>query len=118
MLYNFLQAKIHRARVTQTDLDYNGSISISPYLLEASGIREFQQVEIYNITNGSRFTTYAIKSEDDSGIIGVNGAAAHLTNIDDLVIICAYVQITPEEIEEHQPKVILVDQDNKVTSGV
>lgn len=113
MLRTFLKTKIHRATVTQTDLNYNGSISISNDLLEKSGIAEFEQVGVYNITNGARFTTYALKSEEGSGVIGVNGAGARLASPGDLVIICAYAILSEEEIGELSPTVILVDEDNR-----
>lgn len=116
MLRTFLKGKIHRATVTQTDIDYNGSISISAELLAKSNIAEFEQVDVYNITNGSRFTTYAIKAEEGSGTIGINGAAAHLTKTGDLVIICAYGILNEAEIANHKPAIILVDKNNKVTN--
>ena len=109
-----LHAKIHRATVTQADLHYNGSITVDRDLLDAAGILLNEQVDVLNITNGNRFTTYAIEGERGSGIIGINGAAAHLAGPDDLVIICAYRSYTPEEATKHEPKVILVNEKNKV----
>jgi len=115
MQLTLLKCKIHRATVTETDLEYNGSISIDQDLLDAAGILHNERVEIYNITNGQRFATYAIPAERGSKKIGINGAAAHLTDINDLVIICAYAQMNEKEARDFEPKVILVDDDNNVT---
>ena len=109
-----LKAKIHRAVVKQADLDYVGSITIDSELLEQSGIFEYEKVEIADIDNGNRFETYVIAGEAGSGIICLNGAAAHLVSIGDKVIIMAYAQMTPEEARGHKPTVIFVDQDNKI----
>ena len=109
-----LKAKIHRAVVKQADLDYVGSITIDSELLEQSGIMEYEKVEIADIDNGNRFETYVIAGEAGSGIICLNGAAAHLVSIGDKVIIMAYAQMTPEEARWHKPTVIFVDQDNKI----
>ena len=109
-----LKAKIHRAVVKQADLDYVGSITIDSELLEQSGILEYEKVEIADIDNGNRFETYVIAGEAGSGIICLNGAAAHLVSIGDKVIIMAYAQMTPEEARGHKPTVIFVDQDNKI----
>ena len=114
MQLTLLKCKIHRATVTETDLEYNGSISIDQDLLDEAGILNHERVEIYNITNGQRFATYAIPAERGSKKIGINGAAAHLTNIGDLVIICAYVSMAEKEARDFEPKVILVDDDNNV----
>lgn len=113
MLRTVLNSKIHRATVTQCDLDYVGSITIDKDLLELSGLHENEQVQVLDITNGNRLTTYVIEGERGSGIIGINGAAAHLVSKGDLVIICSYVQLNEEEFKNHKPRVILVDQDNK-----
>jgi len=94
MNLSMLKAKIHRATITQTDLHYEGSITIDEALLEASGILPYEQVDVLNINNGNRFTTYAIKGERGSGIIGINGAAARLAQTGDLVIICAFAQFS------------------------
>lgn len=114
MLVSFLKSKIHRATVTQADLNYNGSISIDVELMQASGILPFEQVDVLDITNGARLTTYAIEAPAGSGTITINGAAAHLVNVGDLVIICAYAQMSPEEAKAHKPTIILVDDKNKV----
>ena len=106
MFIEVLKSKIHRVTVTEADLDYIGSITIDDELLEASGIIENQKVEIYNITNGERFATYAIRGERGTGVIGINGAAAHKARVGDLIIIAAYAQMTPEEAAKWHPTVI------------
>lgn len=106
MFIEVLKSKIHRVTVTEADLDYIGSITIDEDLLEASGIIENQKVEIYNITNGERFATYAIRGERGTGVIGINGAAAHKARVGDLIIIAAYAQMTPEEAAAWHPTVI------------
>jgi aspartate 1-decarboxylase len=103
MFIEVLKSKIHRVTVTEADLDYIGSITIDEELLEASGIIENQKVEIYNITNGA---TYAIRGERGTGVIGINGAAAHKARVGDLIIIAAYAQMTPEEAAVWHPTVI------------
>jgi aspartate 1-decarboxylase len=117
MLLTFLKSKIHRATVTQADLDYEGSISIDVSLMEAAGFHLHEQVDVLNITNGARFTTYTIEAARGSGTITVNGAAAHLVDPGDLVIICAYVQLEPQEVKNHTPVVILVDEQNRIKNG-
>jgi aspartate 1-decarboxylase len=109
-----LKSKIHRAVVTQADLDYVGSITIDSELLEASGIVEYEKVEIADIDNGNRFETYAIAGEAGSGIICLNGAAARLVDVGDKIIIMAYATMTPEEAKEHKPMVIFVDEKNGI----
>ncbi|MEJ5273582.1 MAG: aspartate 1-decarboxylase [Spirochaetota bacterium] len=114
MLQKFLKAKIHRAKITQADLNYVGSITIDEALLEASGIKEFEAVWIYNINNGERFETYVLKGERNSGIIGLNGAAARNAMIGDLVIIASYVYLSEQELKNFSPKVLLVDENNRI----
>ena len=109
-----LKAKIHRAVVTQADLDYVGSITIDSDLLRESGIMEYEKVEIADIDNGNRFATYTNAGEAGSGIICLNGAAAKCVNVGDKVIIMAYAQMTPDEAREHKPTVLFVDEHNKV----
>ncbi len=109
-----LKAKIHRAVVKQADLDYVGSITIDSRLLRESGIREYEKVEIADITNGNRLETYAIAGEEGSGMICLNGAAAQLVNPGDKIIIMAYAYMTPEEAETHRPVVLFVDEDNNI----
>ena len=113
MLLTFLSGKIHRATVTEACVDYEGSISIDENLLQGAGIRSYERVEVYNVTTGARFATYAIVAPAGSGTIGVNGAAAHLATRGDLVIIAAYTQLTPEEADRHQPKLVFVDAANR-----
>lgn len=113
MLKTVLSAKIHRATVTECDLNYIGSITIDEELMDKAGILINEQVHVLNITNGNRFVTYAIPGKRDSGKIGINGAAAHLAKEGDLVIICSYAQMNVEELESFEPKVILVDEKNK-----
>ena len=118
MNLTLLKAKIHRATVTEGDLHYEGSITIDPALLEASGILEYEQVDVLNITNGQRFTTYAIAGDTHGkGDIKVNGAAARLVHKGDLVIICAFASMSEAETKTFQPKVVFVDGKNKVTSA-
>lgn len=109
-----LKAKIHRAVVTQADLDYVGSITIDSDLLRESGIMEYEKVEIADIDNGNRFATYTIAGEAGSGIICLNGAAAKCVNVGDKVIIMAYAQMTPDEARDHKPTVLFVDEHNKL----
>ena len=110
-----LKSKIHRATVTQADLNYVGSITIDSDLLRESGIQEYEKVEIADITNGNRLETYAIAGEAGSGIICLNGAAAQLVNPGDKIIIMAYANMTPEEAKSHKPTVIFVDDKNAIT---
>lgn len=114
MFLTLLKAKIHRATVTQADINYEGSISIDKSLIKAAGFFLHEQVDIYNITNGKRFTTYVIEAEEHSGIIQINGAAAHLVTPGDLVIICAYAHMDKEEAATHHPVVVLVDEQNRI----
>lgn len=103
MLQTFLKAKLHRVTVTHAELHYEGSCAIDGDLLDASGIREYEMIHIYNINNGERFTTYAIRAENGSGVISVNGAAAHKASKGDLLIIGSYVQLTEKEVDSFQP---------------
>ena len=109
-----LKSKIHRATVTDADLDYEGSISIDPILARAADFVPFERVEIYNITNGERFATYFIEGEEGAGEITLNGAAAHKAGRGDLVIICSYAEYTDEEARGHRPKLVYVDGCNKI----
>ncbi|MAT09440.1 MAG: aspartate 1-decarboxylase [Pirellulales bacterium] len=112
MIRTYLKSKIHRATVTEAELDYDGSVSIDEALLELADIRDHEQVDIYNITRGTRLTTYAILAERNSGRICINGAAAHLMNPGDMVIICSYAQFLEAELP-HTPIVVKVDGNNK-----
>lgn len=114
MLVTLLKAKLHRATVTQADLDYEGSIAIDRDLLEASGILPHEQVDVLNITSGARFTTYAIEAPRGSRTIGVNGAAARLVQKGDKVIVVAYGQLRAEEARNYAPTVVLLDDGNEI----
>ena len=111
-----LISKIHRATVTEADLHYVGSITIDATLMEAADLMPGQQVDVVNVTNGSRLTTYAIPGEPDGGHICINGAAAHLVHPGDLVIIIAYGLIGDEEAHHYEPSVVFVDKDNKIVN--
>ncbi len=113
MLKTLLQAKLHRVRVTEADLDYEGSCGIDELLLETAGIAEFQYVEIYNVNNGERFTTYTLRAPRGSGTISLNGAAARKALVGDLLIICAYSQYSEAELGAYRPVVVLVDEHNR-----
>ena len=115
MLVNMLKGKIHRVTVKQAALDYVGSITIDPLLMEAAGILEYEQVAIVDVNNGSRFETYTIAGEPGSGMICLNGAAARCVSTGDKIIIMCYAQMTPEEIKDNPPKVVFVDDDNNIT---
>ncbi|MEW5756521.1 MAG: aspartate 1-decarboxylase [Pseudomonadota bacterium] len=114
MLSTMLKAKLHRVRVTHSELDYEGSCAIDGDLLDLAGIREYEQIQIYNIANGERFTTYAIRAENGSGVISINGAAAHKANPNDLIIICAYTVLNEKELASYKPMLVYVDENNKV----
>jgi aspartate 1-decarboxylase len=113
MQLTMMKAKIHRATVTQCDLNYEGSITIDTDLLDQSGILPNEQVDVLNIHTGQRFTTYAIEGERNSGIIGINGAAARLAQKGDLVIICAYVVMSDVEAKSFSTTVLLINEQNK-----
>ena len=115
MQSTMLKAKLHQARVTQAILNYEGSCAIDGKLLEMTGMREFEQIQIYNMENGARFTTYVIRGEDDSGIISVNGAAARLAQVGDRLIICAYGDYNEAELENFKPKMVYMNADNTVS---
>jgi len=114
MFLTMMKAKLHRATVTQADLDYEGSISIDRELLDAAGILPHEQVDVLNINNGARFTTYAIEAEPGSRTIGVNGAAARLVQAGDKVIIVAYCQVDAAEARNYHPGVVLLDDANHI----
>ncbi|MES1199573.1 MAG: aspartate 1-decarboxylase [Pseudomonadota bacterium] len=114
MLLTLLKAKLHRARVTETDLHYEGSISIDRDLLDRSGILPHEQVDVLNINNGARFTTYAIEAPRGSKTIGINGAAARLVQKGDPVIVVAYGQLPAEEARNYRPTVVMLDEHNEV----
>ncbi len=110
-----LKCKLHRVTVTHSELDYEGSCAIDTDLMTSAGIREYEQIEIYNITNGERFSTYAIKAEAGSGIISVNGAAAHKAAPNDLIIIAAYASYNEQELKTYQPTLVYVDDQNTIS---
>lgn len=115
MQRTFLRAKLHRARVTHAELEYEGSCAIDEHLLEAAGIHEYEQIHVYNIANGERFVTYAICAEPGSGIVSVNGAAAHRASPGDRIIICSYTQLEQEELAGFKPTLVYLDERNEIT---
>ena len=112
MQRTFLKAKLHRVTVTDSELDYEGSCEIDGVLLDAAGISAFEQIQIYNINNGQRFTTYAIRGKDNSGVVSVNGAAAHKAQVGDLLIIATYAQYGEAELSRYAPTLCYVDKNN------
>jgi aspartate 1-decarboxylase len=114
MLRRFLNAKLHRATVTETELDYVGSLTLDPELMELADIRVDEQVDVYNITRGTRFTTYAIQGERGRREVCVNGAAAHLAQVGDRVIVATYVELEPEELDAHRSTVIVLGENNEI----
>jgi aspartate 1-decarboxylase len=110
-----LRSKIHRVKVTQADLDYEGSCGIDEDLLDAADIKVFEKIELYNVNNGERFSTYAIKGKRGSGEISLNGAAARRAHLGDLLIICTYAPMNESEVETYIPKIVFVDGNNKIT---
>jgi aspartate 1-decarboxylase len=115
MQTTMLKAKFHKARVTHAVLNYEGSCAIDGKLLDMAGIREFEQIQVYNISNGERFTTYAIRGEEDSAIFSMNGAAAHKAGVGDSVIICAYASYSEAELVNFKPRMIYMNEDNSVS---
>ena len=115
MFSNMLKGKIHRATVVQAELDYVGSITVDEDLMDAAGIREYEQVQIVDVNNGQRFETYVIAGPRGSGMICLNGAAARCVSVGDKVILMAYAQLTPEEVKNgYAPQVVFVDEENKI----
>jgi len=115
MQLTLLKCKLHRACVTHAEVDYEGSCAIDSELMAMAGIREYEQIQIYNVTNGERFTTYAILAEAGSKVISVNGAAAHKANPGDRVIICAYAAMDEAEADRFKPSLVYLDEHNRVT---
>lgn len=115
MNIEMLEGKIHRATVTEANLDYVGSITVDVSLLEEAGIREYQKVQVVDVNNGNRIETYTIAGKKDSGVICLNGAAARLFSTGDKVIIMAYASYSEDELKTYKPKVVFVDDDNKIT---
>ncbi len=114
MQLTLLKCKLHRACVTHAELDYEGSCAIDEHLMVSAGIREYEQIQIYNVTNGERFTTYAIRAEGGSRVISVNGAAAHKASPGDRVIICAYAAMDAAEANAFSPSLVYLDERNRV----
>ena len=109
-----LKAKLHRACVTHSELDYEGSCAIDGKILDFSGIREYEQIQIYNVNNGERFTTYAIRAEEESGIFSVNGAAARLASPGDLIIVCTFTILDQNELENYKPTLVYFNERNEI----
>ena len=114
MEITMLKGKIHRAKVTQAELNYVGSITVDSALLKAAGILEYEKVQVVDIDNGNRLETYTIAGEEGSGVICLNGAAARCVDVGDKVIIMAYCNMTPDEAKTHKPSVVFVDDENKI----
>ncbi|MBH44522.1 MAG: aspartate 1-decarboxylase [Gammaproteobacteria bacterium] len=114
MIKTFLNSKIHKGSVTDSRIDYEGSCEIDISLLNACGIKPYEKIDIYNISNGERLSTYAIPGKAESGIICVNGAACHKVKIKDKIIICSYIQLNTDEIVNHKPTIIYVDDKNQI----
>ncbi|MGC2167066.1 MAG: aspartate 1-decarboxylase [Gallionella sp.] len=112
-----LKAKLHRVRVTHSELHYEGSCAIDDDLLEAADIREYQQIDIYNVSNGERFTTYAIRAQRGSRVISVNGAAAHKANPGDILIIASYAMYSELELQKFHPQLVYVDEHNRIIAS-
>ena len=114
MQRTMLQSKLHRVHVTHAELHYEGSCAIDDDLMDAADIREYQQIDIYNVSNGERFTTYAIRAQRGSGVISVNGAAAHKANPGDILIIAVYATYSELELQKYHPKLVYVDERNRI----
>ena len=114
MKKTFLSSKIHKATVTDSQIDYEGSCEIDISLMKAASIAVYEKIDIYNITNGERFSTYTILAQPGSGIISVNGAAAHKASPGDKLVICAYVDVPKEKIKKHKPILVYLDEENKI----
>ena len=116
MLLHLLKGKIHRATVIQAELEYVGSITIDPFLMEGAGILEYEKVQVVDVDNGARFETYVIAGVPGSGMVCLNGAAAREVSVGDKVIIMCYCELTEEEVKTHKPKVVFVDDENHIVS--
>jgi aspartate 1-decarboxylase len=114
MQVTLLKSKLHHANVTHSELEYEGSCAIDGCLLDTANIREYEQIQIYNLDNGERFTTYAIRAEDNSGIISINGAAAHKASPGDRVIICTYAVLSQQEAAIFKPTLVYLDKNNRI----
>ena len=116
MQRTMLKSKLHRVNVTHSELDYEGSCAIDDSLLEAANIREYEQISIYNVSNGERFSTYAIRADRHSGIISINGAAAHKASPGDIIIIASYALYHEIELDKYSPELVYVDDNNRIQS--
>lgn len=116
MFRKMLKSKIHRARITHANVDYEGSITIPPHLLDAANMLPFEAVAVWNVTSGTRFETYIIEGEENSNAICVNGAAAHLVNINDIIIIASFTLLNDKDIKDYCPKAVFVDSMNKIVN--
>ena len=114
MTLTFLKSKLHGAYVTHSELDYDGSCAIDSNILEQASINEYERIDIYNVTNGERFTTYTILAQPGRGIISVNGAAAHKANPGDKLVICTYIDVPNDQVKKHKPTLVYLDSDNKI----
>ena len=114
MNLTFLKSKLHGACVTHSELNYDGSCAIDSYILLQASIHEYERIDIYNITNGERFSTYTILAQPGSGIISVNGAAAHKANPGDKLVIASYIDVPQDQIKKHSPTLVYLDADNKI----
>ena len=114
MQRTMLKSKLHRVNVTHSELHYEGSCAIDEALLEAANIQEYEQINIYNVTNGERFSTYAIRADRHSGIISVNGAAAHKAHPKDIIIIASYAHYTETELQNYAPQLVYVNAQNQI----
>ena len=115
MHLTMLKAKLHQARVTHSELEYEGSCAIDGHLLDTAGLHEYEQIQIYNLANGERFVTYAIRAQANTGIISINGAAAHKANPGDRIIICSYAQLDQKELATFKPRLVYLDENNRIT---
>jgi len=114
MQRTLLRAKLHRIRVTHAEVNYEGSLAVDGRLLDAADIREYERIEVYNVSNGERFATYAIRAEEDSGVVSVMGAAAHKAAPGDIIIVCAYSLVEERELARFKPRLVYVDGDNRI----
>ena len=115
MQRTLLHAKLHRVHVTHSELNYEGSVAIDGRLLDAADIREYERIDVYNLANGERFSTYAIRAQEGSGIVSVNGAAAHKAVVGHILIICAYAAVEEKELALFKPRLVYVDAGNRIT---
>ena len=114
MTLSFLKSKLHGAYVTHSELNYDGSCAIDSDILEQASINEYEKIDIYNVTNGERFTTYTILAQPGSGIISVNGAAAHKASPGDKLVICSYIDVPSDQIKKYKPTLVYLDSNNKI----